>query len=35
MRGNVPVFVVDLVAVPGGVNDVQPQLDTIFSNDYG
>lgn len=28
----VPVLVVDLVAVPGCVDDVQPQLDTVFDN---
>jgi hypothetical protein len=34
MRVNVPVFVVDLVTVAWGINDVQPQPDTIFGYDY-
>lgn len=32
-KENVPVFVVDLVSVPGCIDDVQPQLDTVFNND--
>ena len=32
-RMNVPVFVVDLVAVTGGVNDVEPQPHTVLDDD--
>lgn len=31
---NLPVLVVDLVPVSRRIDDVQPQLDTIFNNDY-
>ena len=31
---NIPVLVVDLVAISWGINDVQPQSDTIFRDDY-
>lgn len=30
----VPVLVVDLVAVPRRVDDVQPQLDAVLDNHY-
>ena len=30
----VPVFVVDLVAVPRRVNNVQPELHTVLNNNY-
>ena len=32
---DVPVFVVHVVAVPGGVDDVQTQPNTILHNDWG
>ena len=32
-RGYVPVFVIDLVAVAGRVDDVQPEADTVLNND--
>ena len=32
---DVPVFVVHVVAVPGGVDDVQAQPNTILNNDWG
>ena len=32
-RMNVPVFVVDLVAVAGGVNDVEAELHAVLDND--
>ena len=33
-RGYVPVFVIDLVAVAGRVDDVEPELHAILDNDY-
>ena len=33
-RGYAPVFVVDLVAVAGRVDDVEPELHAILDNDY-
>ena len=32
---DIPVFVVHVVAVPGGVDDVQAQPNTILNNDWG
>ncbi len=30
-----PIFVVDLITISWGVNNVEPETDTIFGNDYG